>query len=43
MATKAQVDCEELLIYSYGRLTNRKEGAAKLRNGVAEVFEGQLG
>ena len=39
MATKAQCDCEELLIFSYGCLTKRKEGAAKLRNGVDLVFQ----
>jgi hypothetical protein len=35
MATKAQVDCEESLIYIYGSLTKRMEGVVKLRNGVA--------
>jgi len=39
MATEAQVDCEELLIYSYGCLTKRREGALKLQNGVAEVLK----
>ena len=36
---KAQTDYEELVIYNYGCLTKRKERAAELRNGVAEVLE----
>ena len=36
---KAQTDYKELLIYNYGCLTKRKERAAELRNGVAEVLE----
>jgi hypothetical protein len=39
MATRAQVGCEDLLIYSYGSLTKRIERAAKLRNGVALIVE----
>ena len=39
VATKAQVDCEELLIYIYGSLTKRLERVPKLRNGVALVLE----